>query len=87
MGTLQTCILGAQQAPLFIPSPGRCHHVGNECGLWNAARLLRLQPLLNLLSLQSERSAPRHAARDGSNFNPPGSDNLGRRGEDACGRT
>lgn len=32
MGTLQTCILGAQRAPLFIPSPALCHDVGNDCG-------------------------------------------------------
>lgn len=32
MGTLQTCILGAQQALLFIPSPALCHYVGNDCG-------------------------------------------------------
>lgn len=36
MGTLQTCILGAQQAPLFIPSLVLCHDVGNDCehGSW-----------------------------------------------------
>lgn len=32
MGTLQTCILGAQRVPLFIPSPALCHDVGNDCG-------------------------------------------------------
>lgn len=32
MGTLQTCILGAQRASLFIPSPALCHDVGNDCG-------------------------------------------------------
>lgn len=32
MGTLQTCILGAQRASLFIPSLVLCHGVGNDCG-------------------------------------------------------
>ena len=32
MGTLQTCILGARRAPLFIPSLVLCHDVGNDCG-------------------------------------------------------
>lgn len=31
MGTLQTHILGAQRAPLFIPIPALCHDVGNVC--------------------------------------------------------
>lgn len=32
MGTLQTCILGAQRVPLFIPCQALWHDVGNDWG-------------------------------------------------------
>lgn len=75
MGTLQTCILGAQQAPVFIPSPGPCHHVGNDCGLWNAARPLLcfaasvFRTLKSFFLFELAQRTPGRTARDGSNFN------------------